>query len=337
MEAQHTVLALFKDAEDELICSPLLTGIPNIMRMVTGCDFTSCLDNMRRVGIRPCLTILSARLYPEERPEVVMHMRQMFPQMEFLLVSSATDPFPHLQPLVADRVRHLAINPASGSGEAGTDRVQFVKAVAKLVARRPWEMHDYLPSGVAVQEHVVFSSADKEGLISKVEAAIHGEGDELEMLRQRAALLADEMLENAMYGAPRGANGASLYRKGEQRTVHEGERIVFRFAFDGETLAMEIADSWGSLSAETVLEHLGKNLAGADFGDNHGGRGLFIIWRFLDHLHITISPGRQTVVGGQLKASSPLDPEQPKGFHISTHYDNVSAQGQPRQREGVFQ
>jgi hypothetical protein len=317
MHTYRTVLALFNDAEDELNYSPLLMGIPGIIRMVTANGFTASLEGLRQIGISPALTILSARLYPGGRTDAVAHLRRLFPETEFLLITTTADPFPALQPLAADRVRHLAINPVTGGDESGLSRAQFVRAVAKLVEGEPWRMSDYLPPGVTIHEHVIASSTEKETLIARLEAAIRGDGEELELLRQRAALLADELLENAMYGAPRGADGASLYRKGEPRTVHDWESIVFRFGFDGETLAMEIVDGWGSLSADTVLEHLGKNLEEVDFAGDTGGRGFFIIWRFLDHFHVTISPGRQTVVGGRLNVSSSLDLEQPKGFHIS--------------------
>ena len=122
-----------------------------------------------------------------------------------------------------------------------------------------------------------------------------------------------------MYGAPKRADGSTIYRKGEERAIAPPERIAFRFGFDGEALAMEVADGWGSLSPEQVLRHLARNQTGEEMSDGTGGRGLFIIWRILDHLHISITPGRQTVVGGHLRASSPMDLETPRGFHISTH------------------
>jgi hypothetical protein len=68
-----------------------------------------------------------------------------------------------------------------------------------------------------------------------------------------------------------------------------------------------------------VIDYLARNQEGvAEDSEDDGGRGLFIIWRFLDHLHVTIRPGMQTVLGGHLKAGLPLDSESPKGFSIST-------------------
>jgi hypothetical protein len=66
-----------------------------------------------------------------------------------------------------------------------------------------------------------------------------------------------------------------------------------------------------------VLEHLARNQEGDSITDDAGGRGLFIIWRFLDHFHMNVQPGLETVVGGHLQLSSGLDLEAPRGFHIT--------------------
>src|SRR6185369_6699834 len=175
-----------------------------------------------------------------------------------------------------------------------------------------------------IHEFPLISSNQKEALIAYLEGAIIGDSQEMELLRQRAALLADEMVENALYGAPQGKDGRKLYCKGEERIINVDEKIFFRFAFDGETLAMEVVDGWGTLAPEMVVDFLARNQSGMDeVSDEVGGRGLFIIWRFMDHLHVNIRPGMQTVLGGHLKAVSTHDCESPRGFSISTDYQSA--------------
>lgn len=320
MQTNRSIAAFFKDAQDEALCSPLLSGIPGIIRVLAGNNKAASLENLKRLGIEPSLAIVSARLYPGERPELVAALRRTFPATEVLLISSSADPFPSLRPLAADRVRHLAINPVSprDQGSQGI-KCQFLAAIDRLVEGRPWKMADHLHHGTPVHEYQVSSSTQKEELIALIETIIEGESADIDLLRQRGALLADEMLENAMYDAPQREDGSKLYRKGEERCIAPREGITFRFGFDGEILAMEVADGWGSLSPDQVLRHLAKNQDSSELFDETGGRGLFIIWRILDHFHVSITPGRQTVVGGHLKASSPIDLEAPRGFHISTH------------------
>jgi hypothetical protein len=315
-----TVLALFKDADDESLCSHLMTGIPGVIRVMAGANVATSLENMKRIGIEPCLSIISSRLYPARRCDLVTTLRAVFPAAEILLLCSSADPFPSLQPLAADGVRHLAINPAAPWDREGHEtRRQLLAAVNKLVEGLPWEMTDYLSPAATVHDYRISSSTQKEELIALIENIIAGDSEEIALLRQRGALLADEMLENAMYDAPQREDGSRIYRKGEERSIAPREGITFRFGFDGEVLAMEVTDGWGSLSPDKVLTHLARNQDGRGIGDETGGRGLFIIWRILDHFHVSITPGRQTVVGGHLKASSPMDLEAPRGFHISTH------------------
>lgn len=315
-----TVLALFKDADDESLCNPLMEGIPGIIRIRAGANVATSLENMKRIGIEPRLSIISGRLYPARRSDLVATLRAVFPASEILLVCAPADPFPSLQLLAADGVRHLAINPVvSWDGEGDEAKRQFLGAIDKLLEGRPWKMTDYLSPAATVQDYRISSSTQKEELIARIEEVIAGDSEERIFLRQRGALLADEMLENAMYDAPQREDGSRIYRKGEKRAIAPREGITFRFGFDGEVLAMEVTDGWGSLSPDKVLSHLAGNQDGIGNGDEAGGRGLFIIWRILDHFHVSITPGRQTVVGGHLKASSPMDLETPRGFHISTH------------------
>lgn len=320
MLRQKTILALFKDSDDEALCSPLLAGIPEIIRAFAGEKLIGTLDKLKKIGLEPSLAIFSSRLYPAAHPDLVATIRRFFPVAEILLISSTIDPFPPLEHLAADRVRHLTINPLTSPDGWGPEaKFQFFTAVTKLVEGLPWQIADYVETGTQIHEFVVSSSAQKEELISWLEMVIRGDSDEFDILRQRGALLADEMLENAIYGAPRGEDGSKLYLKGEQRAIQPRESICFRFGFDGTTLAMEVADGWGSLSADLVLDYLAQNQNGGELPNEAGGRGLFIIWRFFDQFHVSITPGRQTVVGGQVRVASPLDLETPKGFHISTH------------------
>ncbi|SRR6266581_3543154 len=318
MKQSRTILAIFRDAEDEALWSSVLGDINDMVRVVACANLAITLENLQIIGIEPSLTIFSTRLYPRERPDLIACVRRYFATTDFLLVSSSNAPAPPMQPLINDKVRHLVINP-DGFQLAGSNRQQMLRAVKKLVEGSVWEMHDYLTPGTPIHEFQISLSDQKEELISAVASLIPGDSPESEILRQKGELLADEMLENAMYGAPRGHDGNKIFRKGEKRAILPGERIAFRVGFDGETLAMEIADGWGSLSPEMVMAHLETNRECEEMCDESGGRGLFIIWRFLDQLHVSINTGKQTVVGGQIRLYPTVDPlTAPKGFHITT-------------------
>jgi hypothetical protein len=314
----HIILALFNNGTDEAAFRPLLNGLPGLLSLGNPPEKELFAEKMVSLQLRPSLVILSSRLYPESRPELVAELKAIFPAAEILLITLANDPLPPLEQLAADRIRHLLVTPADVEQE-GIASLQ--EAIYRLLVKAPWKLQDYVRSGSRIHEFPLISSSQKEALIASLEDAINGDSQEMELLRQRAALLADEMVENALYGAPQGDDGRKLYCKGEDRVIAADEKILFRFAFDGETLAMEITDGWGTLAPEMVVDFLARNQTGMDKDvEEVGGRGLFIIWRFLDHLHVNIRPGTQTVLGGHLKAVSTLDSEGPRGFSISTDY-----------------
>jgi hypothetical protein len=312
------ILALFNNGIDAEAFRPLLGDLPGLLSIENPPDKERLAERMVSMEMNPSLVILSSRLYPESRPELVAALRAIFPEAEILLITLANDPLPPLEQLATDRIRHLLVTPAEDEQEA---IFSLQDAIFRLLVRIPWKLQDYVRPGSRIHEFPLVSSNQKETLIASLEEAIGGDSEEMELLRQRAALLADEMLENAIYGAPQNDDGSKLYRKGEDRVIEDEEKIIFRFAFDGETLAMEITDGWGTLSPEMIVDFLARNQSEMDEElDEIGGRGLFIIWRFMDHLHVNIRPGMRTVVGGHLKAASTLDCESPRGFSISTSY-----------------
>lgn len=313
MQQMKSIVAIFKDERDQGLWAAYLDGISALWSITAHEGVGHALERLTGLGIDPCLVILSSRLYPTEDPELVARIRGYFPGTELLLISSSEEPSPPLLPLCADTVRHLAVN----SAQDPLGKEYFAGVLQKLVAGRPWTIGDCLGSRTALRAFELRSSNQKEGIVGALEAALAGAGEEFELFRQRGALLADELMENAMYGAPRDAAGGKLFKKGEEREMFPEERLVFSFGFDGETLALEMTDNWGTLAPDLVVEYLARNQAQPGGGDDLGGRGLFLIWRFFDHFHVSVVPGKQTVVGGDLRLSRRLDTEAPRGFHIT--------------------
>lgn len=318
-EVKRVVVALFKDDQDIALWSPYFSRISAPLHLLRIEDLAQTLASLRGRDPVPPLFVISTRLYPHASPRLVEDIRGWFPGSEFLLLASGSDTFPALQPLVRDNVRHLVINPEGTQlVNVARESAQLCTAVSKLIEGRPLNISDYLKPGTETFQFRVSSSEQKEELISGLEELISGDGPEMELLRHKGALLVDEMFENALYGAPHRENGASIYAKGQVRQIDARETIILRYGFDGECIAMEMEDNWGSLSPDAVLECLAANHDSHEFREEQGGRGLFIIWRFLDHLHVHIDPGRQTVVGGQVRLLTAENLVEKKGFHITT-------------------
>lgn len=146
----------------------------------------------------------------------------------------------------------------------------------------------------------VCCSADKPALIEEISALIGEKDPAHALLAQKAALMVDEMLENALYAAPRAADGSALYPQREPRSLLPDEQITVRYRYDGAHLFLEVRDSWGSLSQSKVFSYLAINTQETEPDPDRTGRGLFFMWRLFDHLYVRICSGRETVVGGSL-------------------------------------
>jgi hypothetical protein len=265
----------------------------------------------------PQFVLLSASFYPDKVLGITTLVRNLLPGTEILLVSPASEPFPDIALLFRDGIRNLVVAPSlplpPGNGPVESPlRI----AVASLAAEKHERMSSCLRQGATVSEFTLTSSDQKDVLIKHLESTVNGKTAEAEFLRQRAALIADEMIENALYGAPRNRDGTQIFRKGERREILPAEKIEVRFGFDGENLAIEVKDGWGSLRPEEMIEHLERNRDRDGLPPTDGGLGLFLIWRFVDHLYVSIAPGRETIVSGHVRLASPGELTEAKGFHM---------------------
>lgn len=318
MTTNPTILALLRDEADEQLWRADLDAIRGSAVAVAGESVLPAIRKACGAVSQLRFIILSARLYLEGGPAVIATIRELHPAAEILLVSPATDPIPAVTPLFRDGIRNLVVTPDS-PGIPGNGRTEshLRIAAASLMAGRNERMAACLMPGTLIREFLLTSSGQKEALIAHLDRTVRGQTAEAEFLRQRAALIADEMIENALYGAPRGNDGGRIFRKGECREMLPGERIVFRFGFDGENLAMEVTDGWGSLCPDEIIDHLTRNQERNGLPPMDGGLGLFLIWRFIDHLHVSIIPGRETVVSGHVRLTPPGELPEIKGFHIT--------------------
>jgi len=319
MSVTGTIIALVSDSEEKAVWEPIFMRMEERVRLSEMICIPQVVADLRLRGESVSLVIISTRVYPLGYPKLVSQARQLFPDADIMLMCLSTDPPPPLSPLLEDNVRHLLINPV-GSPFYDLNKVVslFDLSIRRLKNGMPLSMADYIRPGTSVHEYRVSSSDQKEDLIAELEKAIGGCSPEYEMLRMKGALLADEMLENALYAAPRGEHSEPLYRKGEKRDLSDGENVVFRYGFDGVTLALEVADGWGTLSSEDLFRHLTQHFDKFGVHEEIGGRGLFIIWRFLETLLIRIDPGKQTVIGGHIRLTTSDVLPEIKGFHITT-------------------
>ncbi|WP_022949095.1 SpoIIE family protein phosphatase [Methylohalobius crimeensis] len=143
------------------------------------------------------------------------------------------------------------------------------------------------------QSYPLTHTEDKAFILEEIQAQISERGCS-EEAAQQLVMVADEMLENAFYAAPRDGHYRPLYDKGSPRSLEE-EKILIDVAQKDNMLALMTTDSWGTINAERFLHHMSlASQQGVTPGV--GGAGLFMMWKFSHYLQLRVMPFRWTRV-----------------------------------------
>jgi len=288
------ILSLFGEKSVKEAWEPLLSKFPG-QRLIladNGCRAESAV--IAQIGFMSKLILVSSDLYIVRGTELIKQLRIIYPQAEIIILALADCPSIPLVSLITDHVRHLAVVDPLEEAD------KFRMLLKTAAANEPWDLISYLKSNTDLREFQVFDSSQKEAVINQIEGLVVGPSPDLDILRQKGILLADEMIENAIEAAP----GDALAQDG----------IIVRAGFDGEQLALQVIDNWGTLTPEKALEHMARHQDGRISTDYARGRGLFILWQFFDHFHVNVSFGEKTAIGGQICRKSASVEGRARGF-----------------------
>ncbi len=221
-------------------------------------------------------------------------------------MSAAEDPAPLLD-LVCDRgVDHLLTrtvpsDDAGGHGAASrVDTREVVVTAEKILRDDMFGLDKYLPSfGVEHAEFDVGSSDDRSRVVRYVKDYVTslGAGNGL---AGTMALVADELITNAIYNAPVDAQGVSRYRHVDRRRGLEldpWERVRVELASDGRCFALSVTDFFGSLDAESIRTGLERCLTSDDpiiQAQGGAGLGLYMVMASCNQLVLNVDPGVRT-------------------------------------------
>ncbi|MEN9891001.1 MAG: hypothetical protein RLY78_1296 [Pseudomonadota bacterium] len=134
-------------------------------------------------------------------------------------------------------------------------------------------------------------------------------------------LMADELIENGLYGAPLDATGQKLHAKGTVREMaaHEGLRLQIRH--DGQRLGLSMSDHWGTFTPAVFLRRLALNAGQQGLEAGIGGAGLYLMWRMSDYLQIRVQPQRRSQITLLWSLQQAPDPERDSGFQFLYHHE----------------
>ncbi len=201
---------------------------------------------------------------------------------------------------------------------------EFIITAEKLLRQDLFGLQKYLLWGIEPFRLRIEESRRKREYIREVAnyAALLGCNQRsVEMIET----VTDELVTNAIYNAPRTADGKPKYAKLSRRkpVVLEPHEVgELQFACDGDYIAIAQVDPFGSLTQDTVVSYLNRCLVkGPDqLSDASGGAGigLFRVFQSLSKFIINIEPGKRTEVITliDLRLSMRRFRRASKSFHI---------------------
>ena len=217
--------------------------------------------------------------------ELIPILRSEQPQAK--LVYMATNDIPAELPTLKQYASQIS-NIVSRNPE---DRLFTVKnvstTVSKLISRDIFGLEKYMIWGSETKSMHVNSSQDRAALVQAMSDYFESLGLRSTLI-ERASLVAEELLMNAIYDAPTSPGGQPLFNhlpRTDRVDLSPKSRAEFRFACDGMMAGISVRDPFGRFPMQTLLNYLERNYQAShdphrpmqEAGKGGAGRGLHMI------------------------------------------------------------
>jgi CheY-like chemotaxis protein len=237
------------------------------------------------------------------------------------LVLHATSSTEDYLPLMAQRrwLRNLI-----AKNDAPLEPEELIITAEKLLRRDLFGLQKYLLWGIEPYCVAIRDSRNKQRYIKEV-AKYAGDLGCSERTIEMIENVVDELVTNAIYNAPRTADGQPRYAQLSRREPVElepHEVAELQFACDGDYIAIAQVDPFGSLTQETIVSYLNRCLVRGPEQFSHAtggaGIGLFRVFHSLSKFIVNIAPGAKTEVITliDLRLSMRRFRQAAKSFHI---------------------
>ncbi len=193
----------------------------------------------------------------------------------------------------------LARKPAEGETPV-FDPGEVLVTVEKILRGDVFGIEKYLPGfGIEVESRVLTGADQREPAIERVREFVSrlGGGSHLS---QATGIVADELITNAIYNAPRDADGTPRYASTSRRekvTLGAGEYVTLAMGSNGDKLAISVTDRFGAFTGETLRSALRRCLVEGDpveQKEGGAGIGLYMVLSSCSQLVINVAPGACT-------------------------------------------
>lgn len=233
----------------------------------------------------------------------IMGVRRAHPDVPFLLISSSKHIYPRL--LTGFRDKGMMNVLARKLRREWAPPSDLVVTLQKLLRPDIFGLDKYFPRwGIEPISMIVRNTADKSDVLARAHDYAADLGIHPRLVPQFLTVV-DESISNALYNGPCDERGVPRYAHLPRQTavsLNDGEQITVTLRCDGARLGVSVSDPFGSLTRETIFEHLSKCFRRGrdqiDFDPGGAGIGLYVCFESLSHFVINIDAGKQTEVIG---------------------------------------
>jgi hypothetical protein len=177
----------------------------------------------------------------------------------------------------------------------------FIVTVTKLLHGQVFGLQKYFPWGVTLYNMEIAGYEEKVKAIDVLNAYAELAGAR-GPVRDRMALVAEELMINAMYHAPVDDDGKPLYqhlprKEMSGKVFDRGVKVAC--ASNGQLFAVAVRDAYGSLDKETVVKFLSKGTQKSltpEQKESGAGLGLVTALKNANKLVFNLAPGAGTEV-----------------------------------------
>ena len=180
------------------------------------------------------------------------------------------------------------------------DPAELVVTCEKILRRDLFGLDKYLAGfGIERPVRVVRHASERDGLLVELTEAVRALGAGRRVV-ESVGLVGDELVTNAVYNAPRGADGQPRYAHVDRRekvALEPGEEVEVQFGSDGRTFGLSITDRFGALDPATLRRGIERCLTQAnpiEHKPGGAGIGLYAALCHADQLVLNLARGRRT-------------------------------------------
>jgi len=187
-------------------------------------------------------------------------------------------------------------------GNGSFDAGELVATCEKILRRDCFGLDKYMSGfGIELSHQVIVRAQERDLVIERLTAVVRALGGGRRLV-DSVALVADELVTNAVYNAPRDADGQPRYASRSRRdkvTLEPTEYVRLDYGADGRAFGIAVTDNFGGLTPETIRAGIARCLTAEDqIEQKEGGAGLGIYTALgsVNQLVINVEEGIRTEV-----------------------------------------